>query len=195
MPEDLGESQSGPWPQFLAAPVVAPPEPWRRAGRPIAVGGLIGAGFGVHPGTGRDLLLAASHSGLGLFDTVTGERLARDYDNELAWPADDDLTCAGIGALAGTRVRMAGLLGGGLHRVAPGGWVVDVVTPDWPKSRVLLATGFGPWRGDHGETWWHVFHAGVTELRAAGFSPSGDTLIAATSSDVSMWTRAPATPR
>lgn len=166
------------------------------AGRPADRGGRADRGR-VRRASGdrRDLLLAASHSGLGLFDTVTGERLARDYDNELAWPADDDLTCAGIGALAGTRVRMAGLLGGGLHRVAPGGWVVDVVTPDWPKSRVLLATGFGPWRGDHGETWWHVFHAGVTELRAAGFSPSGDTLIAATSSDVSMWTRAPATPR
>lgn len=166
----------------LAAPVVSPPEPWRPAGRGVfRTGGLIGVGLAPDPATGRDLLLVASHNGRGLFDTVTGERLARDDDAGAAWPDDEDLTCAGIGPLAGARVRMAGLLGGDLHRVTHG-WTVHVAGPG-----VLLATGDDP---STAQSWWHVFHASVTELRAAGFSPSGNTLVAATTSDVTLWTKA-----
>lgn len=172
--------------RFLAAPVVPAPEPWRRVAV-IAVGGLLGAGFAADPATGRDLLLVGSHSGLGLFDTVTGERLARDDEDDfVGWPDGEDLSCPGIGPLAGTRVRMAGLLGGGLHRGAHDGWAVHVVSPGWPDDRVLLSADGNPYTGDR---WWHVFHADVTELRAAGFSPSGATLIAATSSDVTVWSR------
>lgn len=38
-------------------------------------------------------------------------------------------------------------------------------------------------------TWWHVFHADYSELRAAGFSPSCRTLVIATSSDVTLIVR------
>ncbi|MFF4811092.1 hypothetical protein ACFY03_23070 [Micromonospora chersina] len=49
--------------EFLSAPVVAPPEPWRyldQTPRYSPAGGLTGLGFGVQPQTGVDLLMAVS---------------------------------------------------------------------------------------------------------------------------------------
>lgn len=192
MPEDLSltDFQRDLRARFLAAPTVPAPPPWRPADcHVVAVGGLLGVGFAADPGTGRDLLLVASTRGLGLFDTVTGERLARDHEPDSGWPDDNDLTCQGIGPIAQHRVPMAGLAGGGLH-TGTSGWSVDIARPDWPNERVLLSTGSPYTGGAHGETWWHIFHSRHSELRAAGFSPSGATLVVATSSDISLWTKA-----
>ncbi|MFJ8622619.1 hypothetical protein ACIRD3_07195 [Kitasatospora sp. NPDC093550] len=176
--------------RILAAPVTAPPEPWRPVGRgTIAVGGLLGIGFAVHPESGHDLVLTVSTGGHGLFDAVTGLKLARDHD-----PAEDpdgpDLCCPGLGQVADVRIPVAGSWGGGLHTDAEGGWHVEVAAPEWPHHRVLLATGRGPWQGEHGENWWQVFDSSRSTLRAAGFSPTGRTLAVATSSDLALWTRA-----
>ncbi|MER7333586.1 MULTISPECIES: hypothetical protein [unclassified Micromonospora] len=170
------------------------PPPWRPpAGRfpTVAVGGLLGIGFAVDPADGHDLLMVVSSQGRGLFDAPTGKRIARDRDPDpdLHEPSGPDLSCPGIGPLAGSHVRIAGLYGGGLHTTTDDGWSVDVVAPDWPNHRVLLSTYGGPWRGAAGDTWWHIFHAAYSELRAAGFSPSGRTLVVATSSDVTLWVR------
>ncbi|MGW6918375.1 hypothetical protein ACWGB8_31855 [Kitasatospora sp. NPDC054939] len=174
--------------RFLAAPVTAPPAPWRPVGRGlIAVGGLTGIGFAADPANGRDLVLTVSSSGHGLFDAVTGERLAREYDPEED-PDGPDLACPGIGPAAGLRIPVAGLYGGGLHTSAEGGWHVCVETTEWPNQQVLLATGGGPYQGEAGESWWHVFHSTWSTFRAAGFSPSGRTLAVATSSDLTLWT-------
>ncbi|MEV0175150.1 hypothetical protein AB0I00_29035 [Streptomyces sp. NPDC050803] len=187
--------------RMLAAPVLPAPEPWRpvfgpstQAGAPFAaVGGLVGIGFATHPETGHDLVMVVSHDGHGLFDAVTGERIARERepDPEGDLPdADPDLTCPGLGPVAGSRVRIAGLYGGGLHSTAEGGWAVEVVAPEWPHERVLLSHGSGmPHNEPHGEGWWHVFHSQYSTFRAAGFSPSGQTLAVATSSDLTLWTR------
>ncbi|MET9255812.1 hypothetical protein [Streptomyces sp. NPDC003717] len=179
---------------YTAAPVVPAPEPWRAvAARPV--GGLLGVGFAVHPDTGQDLAMVVSHDGHALFDAVTGERIARDRDPapETSTPqGHPDLACPGLGPVAGVPVRIAGLFGGGLHRTAPGGWSLDVVSPDWPHDRVVLSTDGGLHRGPAGGTWWHVFHAAHSELRAAGFSATGRTLAVATSSDLVLWTRPPA---
>ncbi|MER7956200.1 hypothetical protein [Streptomyces sp. NPDC096030] len=180
--------------RILAAPQVAAPAPWRPVFESCAaVGGLVGIGFAVDPESGGDLVMAVSHNGHGLFDATTGERIARDPDpeGEDDLPAGADLSCPGLGPLAGTRVRIAGLYGGGLHTTAPGGWHVEVVGPDWPNERVLLSAPGGMFHRDaHGEKWWHVFHSRWSELRAVGFSPSGRTLAVATSSDLTLWTRA-----
>lgn len=170
--------------RYLDAPVVAAPGPWRPVldnGTPI--GGLLGIGFGVHPGNGHELVMVVSGDGHGLFDAVTGERIARDRDPDPATSTPDgrpDLSCPGLGPLAGTSVPIAGLFGGGPHTSTPDGWSVDVVSPEWPHHRVILSTG---------TTWWHVFHADYSELRTAGFSPSGHTFAVATSSDLTLWTR------
>lgn len=180
--------------RLLAAPVVAPPTPWRPVFEPYAaVGGLLGIGFGVHPDSGHDLIMVVSHDGHGLFDAVTGERLARDRDpdpEDSTPDAGPDLSCPGLGVLAGSRVRIAGLFGGGLHTTTADGWTLEVVAPAWPNDRVLLSTDGGlPHPGPHGERWWHVFHSTYSELRTAGFSPSGRTLAVATSSDLTLWAR------
>lgn len=179
----------------LAAPVMPAPEPWRPVlDNRTPIGGLLGIGFATDPGTGHDLAMVVSNDGHGLFDAFTGEKIARDRDPDpdTCMPDDVDLVCPGLGPLAGVPVRIAGLFGGGLHSGTSDGWTVHVVSPEWPHDRVVLSTGHGIYKGQAGETWWHVFDANYSELRAAGFSPSGQTLAVATSSDLSLWTcRAP----
>ncbi|AYC38921.1 hypothetical protein DWG14_03153 [Streptomyces griseorubiginosus] len=114
--------------------------------------------------------MVVSHDGHGLFDAV-----------RVVFRA---------GPVAGSRVRIAGLFGGELHSSSGDGWTLEVVAPAWPNERVLLSRDGGlPHSGPHGEHWWHIFDSRSSELRAAGFSPSGKTLAVATSSDLSLWTR------
>ncbi|MFF0066527.1 hypothetical protein ACFYRC_34345 [Streptomyces sp. NPDC005279] len=182
--------------RLLAAPVMPAPPPWRLvADRRTPIGGLLGVGFAAHPDTGHDLVMVVSTDGHGLFDAATGEKIARnrDPDPESSTPdAVPDLSCPGLGPIAGVRVCIAGLFGGGLHTTTPDGWTLEVVSPDWPNDRVLLSTDGGlPHEGPVGERWWHVFHSEYSELRTVGFSPSGRTLAVATSSDLTLWTRMP----
>ncbi|OKI11752.1 hypothetical protein [Streptomyces sp. CB03911] len=179
--------------RLLAAPVTAPPAPWRPVlDNRTPIGGLQGIGFGIHPDNGRDLVMVVSTDGHGLFDAVTGEKIARDRDPDpdTSTPDDSrDLTCPGLGPLAGTPVQIAGLFGGGLHSGSGDGWAVDVVAPEWPREQVILSTDGGLHRGEMGRSWWHVFHSSYSTLRTAGFSPSGRTLAVATSSDLTLWTK------
>ncbi|MFE6161604.1 hypothetical protein ACFQ7F_22140 [Streptomyces sp. NPDC056486] len=178
--------------RLLAPPVVTAPDPWLRVAF-APVGGLLGIGFASHPEDGRDLVMVVSRDGHGLFDTVTGEKIARDRDPDLEDSTPDgvaDLSCPGLGPISGVRVRIAGLFGGGFHTTTRDGWTLEVVTPAWPNDRVLLSGDGGlPHSGPHGEGWWHIFHSNYSELRAFGFSPSGMTIAVATSSDISLWTR------
>ncbi|KND36059.1 hypothetical protein [Streptomyces acidiscabies] len=178
--------------RLLAAPVVAAPEPWRRIAF-IPVGGLLGIGFASHPDSGHDLVMVVSRDGHGLLDAVTGEKIARDHDPDPEGSTPDeaaDLFCPGLGPITGSRVHIAGLYGGGLHTTTEDGLTLEAVAPAWPNHRVLLSGDGGlPQAGPHGERWWHIFHSNYSELRAFGFSPSGETTAVATSSDVSLWTR------
>lgn len=179
--------------RFRDAPTAAPPPPWRppaAAPHGIAVGGLLAAGFHAHPETGADLLLVASSQGRGLFDCATGERIARDRTED--YHGDDyepDLSCDGIGVLAGSRVRMAGLYGGGLHNGTADAWSVHVVAPAWPAERVVLADPFHDPFADPDRGGWRVIFEDFG-LRAVGFAPSGNTLVVASGSDVTLFVRA-----
>jgi hypothetical protein len=187
--------------RYLAAPLMPPPDPWRspmeRFAR-IPIGGLLGVGFATDPTTGHDLIMVVSSQGHGLFDAPSGKKIARDRDPDpdpdLETPTGPDLSCPGIGPLTGSQVRIAGLFGGGLHSTTEDGWTLDVVAPDWPHHRVLLSADGGLCRGAAGEHWWHIFHANYSELRAAGFSPSGRTLVIATSSDITFFVRPASEP-
>ncbi|MFF2411687.1 hypothetical protein [Streptomyces sp. NPDC058092] len=180
--------------RFLEVPVAAPPAPWRPVlDRRTPVGGLLGIGFAMALGTGHDLVMVVSYDGHGLFDATTGEKIARNRDPEPDTSTPDavpDLSCPGLGPIAGTQVRIAGLFGGGLHTTTADGWTLEVISPEWPNDRVLLSADGGmPHNGPHGEQWWHIFNSDYSTLRAAGFSPSGRTLAVATSSDLTLWTR------
>ena len=81
----------------------------------LHVGGLVAMGF--DPG-GR-YVLTVSHSGRGVFDTLTWQRIARDP--ALAYPENGE--ALGIGPLAGKRIKVSELdyKSGTLHVLSPGG--------------------------------------------------------------------------
>ncbi len=175
------------------AEVTEPAPPWRRpaaAPRGIAVGGLLGVGFATHPGTGNDLMLVTSSQGRGLFDCATGERLARDRDEDFDEGASPDLACDGIGILAGARIRCAGLFGGGLHRQTPDGWTLGVIAPHWPAERVVLTPPLQHRQPQSHDKRWQVIHdEHACELRTVGFYPSGSTIVIASSCDLTLFSR------
>ena len=83
--------------------------------RYLLLGGLVA--MGIDP-SGR-YLLAVSHSGRGVFDTSTWERVARDYS--LAYPVKG--IAIGIGPIDGQQILVAGvnLKKGTLDLESPGG--------------------------------------------------------------------------
>ena len=86
-----------------------------------------------------DFLLAVSHDGRGLFDALSGKRLARD-DSALssAWLKEVPYEATGIGVLGSAVVRLGGVLGGGLARITRDGWHLELIPVDWPNHTVFL---------------------------------------------------------
>lgn len=165
-------------------PISEPPKPWRRTGE-FGVGGLTDVGFGA----GTDLLLVISSQGRGVFDCKTGEKVARNYD-EGDWLDVLALEAVGIGPLEGQRVRISGLSGGGLPQATKDGWTAEDFVLDWPDHSLLLVLP-GSWvYGDCYGKPAEIIKAGIeSELRAWGFSPTGESLVLATSSDLTIWNR------
>lgn len=96
-----------------------PPAPWKIFS--YAVGGLSCVGYAPD----SDLLLALSPTGRGVFDCLSGERVARQRVDEAGdWDILDRrrLTAPGIGPLDGKSIRVAGIWGGGLPVMSPDGW-------------------------------------------------------------------------
>ncbi|MRG93420.1 hypothetical protein [Polyangium spumosum] len=172
-----------------AASVQDPPAPWKRRGV-HAVGGLTDVGFG----RGSDLLLVVSTSGRGVIDCTGGLRVARDPSvpgpGEDDWQDTFELEVEGIGPLAGQRVRTAGLFGGGLARCTRDGWTVERLALDWPEaSLLLLPPGAWIYETRPGRSAEFTKVAVESEVRAWGFSPTGRSLVIATSSDVTVFGR------
>ena len=164
-----------------ALAVSAPPSPWRLTVQ-SGIGGLTDVGFG--PDT--DLLLVVSSQGRGLFDCTTGERVARDGDVKSDFHDASRLLADGIGPLDGISVPTAGLNGGGVSRGTSDGWSVDDFTLDWPHHTLLLNGPFS-WPYDINGQLWKI--GAEPEVRAFGFSTTGLSLVIATSSDVTAWSR------
>ncbi len=162
-----------------------PPPLWQHL-TTAAVGGLVAVGFE----DDSSALLVVSWSGRSLFDVSTGERLARDRDDDVAkWTSADYVAAQGIGPLEGVPVVVAGLWGGGLQRVTADDWSVSVVAPDWPDERVILQPpGCGILSEGHSDGCVQIAQPS-NEVRACGFSRDGTTLVLATTSDLSIWSR------
>ena len=170
--------------RIRATSISDPPSPWRCIGS-FSVGGLTDVGFG----TRSDLLMVISSMGRGVFDCLTGEKVARDYDDG-DWHDTLALEAEGIGPLAEQRIKTAGLHGGGLPMAAGDGWTAEDFVLDWPDHTLLLVPP-GSWAyGDgFGKPANYTKVAVESELRAWGFSPTGRCLILATSSDLTCWNR------
>jgi hypothetical protein len=166
---------------LLALPANQLTPPWRMVAS-VAVGGLSGVGFEEN----SDTLLVTSFAGRGVFDGLTGERLARDD----AYPfPEDTANCQveGIGPLASRWVRTAGHHGGGLAAWADG-WSVERLPLTWPNEHLLLfPNGNSLW--DDRQNLDGVMKFLPDVLVAFGFSPTGRTFIVATSSDFTLYGR------
>jgi hypothetical protein len=153
------------------------PPPWRV--HPVyAVGGLFGVGYAA----GSDLLLVLSSQGRGVFDCLTGEKLARDYDEAHDFFDAIRLTAVGFGPLAGQSVRIGGLFGGGLPLTTADGWCLEAQARAWPTHSVFLTASGSREPVCIGDD-------GACELRACGFSETGRSFVIATSCDLTMFKR------
>jgi hypothetical protein len=166
---------------------VPAPDPWRSL-PVIAVGGLAAVGF---TDDSKSLLVLSSAGGRSLYDTGTGERIARDRDANLNnWLSEDNTMAAGIGVVADDTVHVAGLWGGGLSTLTSDGWSCTVVAPDWPIERVVLQPpGADVITERFASGCVQIADSAVSDLRVAGFSPDGRTLVVATAADITLWTR------
>ena len=180
VPEHLRE-------RFRYLDSLAPAEtilPWRRSGI-VAVGGLWHVGFAPH----SELLLVLSVSGRGVVDCATAEKLSRD--DEEYYPDVGPLEADGIGPLEGQTIHVAGIDGGGLARSTADGWMIELHPLSWPEEELFLCPP--------GQTMlWQP--AGVepallklkplpSTLVAYGFSPTGHSLVIATSSEIEIFYR------
>jgi hypothetical protein len=158
---------------------VEPPAPWRS--RALRVGGITAVGFA--PGT--DLLVVLSHNGVGVVDPFIPRTVARSYEDD-TYGDHYPVAVAGIGPVAGTRIPLAGLWGGGLRTFTPDSWRVAVIAPDWPGEKVAL---FPPGTADpDADPEAALIIHDDDPIRAAGFSDSGRVLVVATSR-LFLWTR------
>jgi hypothetical protein len=163
--------------------VGAPPEPWRLISS-LAVGGLTEVGFV----DDSELILVLSWQGRGVVDCVTGEKLARDRsDDRGEWYGDDRLIAKGFGPLDGQLVRLSGIWGGGLPTFTTDGWGARSLTLEWPRQHLLLTEPRADLYRPNARVSKLAIHS---EVRAFGFSYSGRTLIIATSSDLTIYSRA-----
>lgn len=167
------------------APIAAPPFPWRGPFG-AGIGGLTEVGFG----PGSDLLLVASSQGRGVFDCLDGSRIARDRDELGDWIDEIELTAEGIGPLSGQTIRMSGLHGGGLPSSTRDGWRISEFTLDWPERSLVVTSDYRDmFEMTLGRKIPFVKVAVEYELRAYGFSPTGRSLVIATSSDLTIYSR------
>lgn len=155
-----------------------PPSPLELAGK-HTVAGLYDVGFD----RDSELLLVSSSSGLGLFDSKTGEKTARDT-------SDRFFECKGIGALEDKTIYMAGVYGSSLPSTTPDGWTTEPVTLKWPEHHLLLLKP-GSWlHGAECNRPSSFYKLAIEcEVREFGFSYSGRTLVIATSGEVVIYRR------
>lgn len=165
-------------------PLSAPPSPWVPSGA-HAVGGLTEIGFAPD----ADLLLAISGQGRGLFDCVSGTRIERDYDEDWNGLDQTRLVSPGIGALRDTRIRLAGLHGGGLSMTTSDGWGLHCIPLPWPSHSIFMSP---PWKSHQFDQWVKIACDGACEFRACGFSDTGQSFAVATSCELLLFARSEA---
>jgi len=87
-------------------------------------------------------------------------------------------------------IRTSGLHGGGLASLTNDGWCAEELFIDWPEAALLLVEP-GSWSfGKAFDKPTNSTKVGVeSEIRVWGFSPTGKSLVLATSSDLTIFSR------
>jgi hypothetical protein len=154
------------------------PEPWQKRGR-VLTGGLHAIGFG----EGSDLALVVTHDGRGLIDCSTGERVARD--RTVIYPDERTFEIDGIGRLGGTKVATAGIDGGELRHRTQDGWLLDGTLTNNSDDVILLVPPTQALASSQPA----IFTGFIPEVRAFGFSPTGQSFLIATGAEVFVFAR------
>lgn len=155
-----------------------PPSPWKHV-KTWPISGLVQMGYSEN----SDLLLVLSAQGAGVFDCLTGEKIARDYADIYTTFNSINLIASGIGPLAGVSIRTSGLFGGELKRSTEDNWQIEIIgSPNNPIVG-LLNHQLGI------KTAVPITSSGITELRAYGFSDTGRSCIVGWSSDLDIFMR------
>lgn len=119
-------------------------------------------------------VVVGSHSGVGVFDTTTGERIARVDDNDYAWLDEQRSTIRVLTDDGAAEVIPSmGLHGGTLPRTTPDGWEVECAMYGATLKRGAES----------------VAVPDDEEFRACGFSPNGSVFVLATSSSLTVLRR------
>lgn len=169
--------------KLLSLNVDKVPDPWKWVAA-FSIGGLRSVGFDRE----SENLLVVSSQGRGVIDCLTGEKLARDYEE--FYENETSLEAQGIGILSDRTIRMSGLFGGGLPSITEDGWQLECVTLKWPEQMLILLPPSSHLYGSvtgHPDTMTKIFEDSC--IRAYGFSYTGRSLIIATTSDVTIFVR------
>jgi WD40 repeat protein len=158
------------------------PDGWEKV-TTAAIGGLTDLGFS----KSGPYLLVISSQGRGVFDCNTGERIARDYDEYGDWFNERKLVCKGIGPIESETIQTCGIYGGGLPLSNGHGESIEVVAPSWPSYDLIFCQNYKSALIDgHGSDCCKIYSE---HIRAYGFSWCGNYLVAAISSDFTLWKR------
>ncbi|PSK92698.1 hypothetical protein [Taibaiella chishuiensis] len=147
-----------------------------------AVGGLLELGF--QPGT--DMLMVLSAQGRGIFDCISGQRVARDRNTDYPG-ADTNGAVPGFGPLAGERVTCGGFeYPNPLKQATADGWEVRIFSlPEAKNDKAARLCIYNI----HTKVQHKIasFPYGID--RAYGFSDTGRSFIAGSSPDLLIWSR------
>jgi hypothetical protein len=169
--------------KLLSLSIGQVPQPWKQVTM-LAVGGLRSVGFDRE----SENLLVVSSQGRGVIDCLTGEKVARDYEE--FYENETSLEAQGIGILSDRTIRMSGLFGGGLPSITEDGWQLECITLKWPEQMLILLPPSSDLYGSvtgHPDTMTKIFEDSC--IRAYGFSYTGKTFIIATTSDATIFVR------
>lgn len=166
-------------------PAPIPVVPWKLL-KVWPVGGLLQVGYAED----SDLLLVLSSDGRGVFDCITGDKLARDADLSNDYFDRIKLIALGIWPLQEKEVRVAGLFGGGLTKSTHDGWFLVADATRWPHHDIYLKLPWLP-KIPYAEQPKPIFVGDdePCELRAYGFSETGKSFVIASSCELKIFAR------
>lgn len=159
------------------------PEGWVHVGS-VAVGGLFSVGFSQK----GPYLLVVSSSGRSVIHCKTGEKIERDYE-QYAGLSDLGLHCQGIGVTEGELISLCGINGGGLPLSNKAGESLEIVSPMWPESHLILCKPLKSALVPGHQSECKIIYTDY--IRACGFSWCGNYIVAACGSDLDIWSRLP----
>lgn len=140
------------------------------------VGGIIQVGYAEN----SDLILILSHNGRGIFDCLTGEKIARDRNDYFDFFDESTLAAKGFEKLSGLEIKTAGLFGGNLSKTTQDGWNLSIVRSNGIIDEIYLISDKDKIFVENDE---------VSEIRAFGFSDTGKSFIVATTSELTIFSR------